>query len=376
MMNALSRFESEHGLSEYYFTRAASPGRTFEEEALQLLGEYVRVRPEKAVELFLRFHLSDISTQAPVLRRLLSGRLPAFVSLVGQSPANGARIALEAWAVTGKESAPAPDVQDAGQILSCDVRLRHYSLLFYRNSRLSSEGSAAQTAEEFSTLADALRLRGASLGDHLHRTWLYCRDIDNNYQGLVNARNEFFESCGLTPQTHYITSTGIEGKHEQPNRLVGMDSWCLFGNAPGQIEYMSALSHLPPTHTYGVSFERGTRVLYGDRSTYYLSGTASIDAQGEVAHPGDVRLQTRRTLENITALMNNHGGELTDLKQAAVYLRDAADYHIVEEELLQSGFADIPHILLKAPVCRPGWLVEIDGIGVNSNGASRFAPFL
>ena len=41
---------------------------------------------------------------------------------------------------------------------------------------------------------------------------------------------------------------------------------------------------------------------------------------------------------------------------------------------MDSPLAAVPHVMLKAPVCRPGWLVEIDGIAVNGAGESAFAP--
>ena len=84
--------------------------------------------------------------------------------------------------------------------------------------------------------------------------------------------------------------------------------------------------------------------------------------------------QTARTLENMNALMERNGGSLSDLKQAVVYLRDWADRETVSRRLMESPLAMVPHVMLKAPVCRPGWLVEIDGIAVNGAGDGAFAP--
>ena len=137
---------------------------------------------------------------------------------------------------------------------------------------------------------------------------------------------------------------------------------------------MEAPEYLSPTHLYRVAFERGTRVVYGDRSHYFISGTASIDAKGNIVHPGNVARQTVRTLDNIRALMERNGGSLSALKQAVVYLRDWADRDLVRRALMDSPLAGVPHLLLKAPVCRPGWLVEIDGIAVNGAGENAFEP--
>ena len=169
-------------------------------------------------------------------------------------------------------------------------------------------------------------------------------------------------------------STGIEGCTELPGRLLHMDSLGIAGLEPGQVRYMEAPDYLSPTHVYRVTFERGVRIVYGDRSHYFLSGTASIDAEGNIVHPGDVVGQTARTLENMSALMERSGGSLSDLKQAVVYLRDWADRETVRNRLMDSPLAAGPHVMLKAPVCRPGWLVEIDGIAVNGAGEAAFAP--
>lgn len=210
--------------------------------------------------------------------------------------------------------------------------------------------------------------------DLIHRTWIYCRDIDNNYRGLVEGRNGCFDRYGLTPESHFIASTGIEGCTELPGRLLHMDSLGIVGLEPGQVRYMEAPDYLSPTHVYRVAFERGVRIVYGDRSHYFLSGTASIDAEGNIVHPGDVVGQTARTLENMSVLMERSGGCLSDLKQAVVYLRDWADRETVRNRLMDSPLAAVPHVMLKAPVCRPGWLVEIDGIAVNGAGEPAFAP--
>ena len=63
-----------------------------------------------------------------------------------------------------------------------------------------------------------------NLRNNTVRTWIYVRDIDNNYKGMVVARREFFTRIGLTNQTRYIASTGIEGKSIKMQSLVSLDS--------------------------------------------------------------------------------------------------------------------------------------------------------
>ena len=62
-------------------------------------------------------------------------------------------------------------------------------------------------------------------------------------------------------------------------------------------------------------------------------------------------------LLNIEALLKEAGSSLTDLAQMIVYLRDIADYPIVRD-LLEQQFPDVPKVIVLAPVCHPGWLIE------------------
>ena len=115
-----------------------------------------------------------------------------------------------------------------------------------------------------------------------------------NYAGVVKARNEVFVTQNLTEKTHYISSTGIDGRHADPKVLVQMDTYAVAGMQPEQIHFLYAPTHLNPTYEYGVSFERGTYVDYGDRRQVFISGTASINNKGRCGisrqHP-----QTDRT---------------------------------------------------------------------------------
>ena len=358
-------------VQETYVALTATAGRDFRQEAAEVL-HLLQGRLTGRQPVWLRFHLSDVTNQQPILDGLLAEAdwLPPDVlrASVGQAPANGARIALEGYLV-GEDT---PVERRPGMTL---LRLANYTVVCLSAPTLHSQGSGPQMREEFAAVERALAPLGGTLAAHVQRTWIYCRDIDNNYAALVVARRELFAERGLTADTHYIASTGIEGSAAEPSRLVRMDTLALLGHDPAQIQYLQAPDHLSPTHVYGVTFERGTRIVYGDRSHLFISGTASIDKHGNVLHTGDVRKQTVRLLDNVAALMESSGGSLADLRQATVYLRDLTDAaavrRIIEERLPQG----IPMVFLRAPVCRPTWLVEMEAIGINGKGSEAFPVF-
>ena len=139
------------------------------------------------------------------------------------------------------------------------------------------------------------------------RTWIYVKDVDFFYQDLVTARTALFEQHGLTRDTHYIASTGIEGACSHRYDTVLMDAYSILGLKPEQVSYLNDFDRLCATKDYDVTFERGTRIAYSDRAHHFISGTASIDATGVVVHPGDVRRQLERTVLNVDSLLRSGG---------------------------------------------------------------------
>ena len=214
--------------------------------------------------------------------------------------------------------------------------------------------------------------QGCKLANDCIRTWFFVQNVDVNYVGVVKARKEVFITQDLTEKTHYISSTGIEGRHADPNVFVQMDTYAVKGLQSGQIQFLYAPTHLNPTYEYGVTFERGTAVTYGDRKQIFISGTASIDNQGEIMYPGDILKQTERMLENIDTLLQEAGGGLQDIMQAIVYLRDPADY-VVVKQYIESRYPSFLHLIVHAPVCRPGWLIETECIAVIPADAPQYA---
>lgn len=344
---------------------------SFDADVKTVLDELEYLRGEYGEVLWLKFHLSDISRQADRVRELLKGK-EFLVSMVGQPPVEDARLAVEAWLIKGNMKL---ELKEEPRYSALKISGEHYQWGLFRLASVIQQGSYDQSMEEFNQVQRYLKSLGGTVSDHLLRTWIYCRDVDNQYEGLVDARNCFFQKQGMTRDTHFIASTGIEGLQAQPSRYIGMDSLFFFGLQESQIQYMSADDFLPPTHHYGVAFERGTRLTFGDFSLYFISGTASIDAQGDVMYIGDAASQAMRAIANMEALMRNHQGGLSDFVQLVVYLRDAKDAKVVREVIENSKLSHCPYIMVAAAVCRPTWLVEMEAIAVNDKGDGHFAPF-
>jgi enamine deaminase RidA (YjgF/YER057c/UK114 family) len=197
------------------------------------------------------------------------------------------------------------------------------------------------------------------------RAWVFVRDIGIFYQGMVNERRALFFEQGLNGDTHFIASTGIEGTGTYPNDRVMMDAYSILGLKPEQVSYLNDFGMLCSANRYNVTFERGTRVSYADRAHYFISGTASVDKQGSTIHLGNILKQLDRTLENISSLLRAGKASPSDMMYMIVYLRDLSDFDCVKKRLREK-FPLVPTIFVQAAVCRPEWLVEIEGVAIKA----------
>lgn len=309
-----------------------------------------------------RYFLSDSANQQPLMRR----ETGVSISLIQQQPLDGSKIAVWLYLQAGTDIAQDGDA----------VATRHngYTHLWHMGMTHPQGDSAQQTRAILEGYEAELARQGATLADNCVRTWFFVRDVDTQYHGLVEARRQNFELQGLTPQTHYIASTGIGGSPADTRALVQLGSLAVLGLQAGQQRYLYAPTHLNPTYEYGVTFERGTAVNYGDRSHIYISGTASIDNKGQVVHVGDVVQQTRRMWQNVEALLAEAGATFDDVMQIIVYLRDTADARRVGE-LFRERFPHTPTVVTLAPVCRPTWLIEMECIAVRPASNPQYRPF-
>lgn len=375
------RFDGANGGSEHYITITAPPELDFKGQ-IEALGERyaealasMNLPPESAV--FRRLFLSDPINQAAIVRESGLFRAPedspAAVSVVGQPPLPDTKIALLAYHITGgtiRKQRLSPK-----HLIVEKNGLRHlWSTRLCAAAHGAPAASETQTWEVFSDLIGTLGAQGGNLRDHCVRTWLYIKDVDVFYRGMVESRGKLFRQHGLTESTHYIASTGIQGGCAHQYDLVMMDAYSVLDLAPGQTSYLSDLDKLCPTKAYNVHFERGTRIAYADRAHHFISGTASIDAEGRVVHPGDVVRQLDRALVNVEGLLASGGGALQDMTHLIVYLRDSADFERVRHRLSER-LPDLPTIFVKGPVCRPDWLVEVEGIAITGNDAPELPAF-
>lgn len=210
---------------------------------------------------------------------------------------------------------------------------------------------------------------------HLWRVWNYLADINDESDGLERyrqfnvGRHEAFEAYGRL-NVQAVPAACALGTRDSDVPLsiaflAAREAPCAIEN-PRQV----AAYEYPPT--YGPRSPTFARAALGQlpgQAILFISGTASIIGHASV-HSGDVQAQTRETLDNIQALLDEAARtdaattwQLGDLSYRA-YLRHAADYAAVQAVLHQRLGPAARVEYVQADVCRAELLVEIEAVGV------------
>jgi len=94
----------------------------------------------------------------------------------------------------------------------------------------------------------------------------------------------------------------------------------------------------------------------------FVSGQGPIDKNGKVI-PGDIRVQTKATLENFKRIMEASGSDMDCVLQTTVYLKDLAEYPEMNE-VYSSFFSDPKpaRTTVQAGDLLFGMKVEVQGI--------------
>ena len=379
---ATKSFRGPLGGTEHFIALTADGDRDLASQIAEIEERYAAALDGLALAeetaIFRRLFISDAMNQAETVRasELVQStpENPVAVSLIQQPPLPGAKLALLAYHLSGDSSIRKHRLSQHDLLIEKNGRRHLWTTGLCAGQNTPHTSSEIQTRGVFTDLIDTLEGQGSTLGDNCVRTWLYLKDVDVFYQGMVDSRGAIFAEHGLDRDTHYIASTGIEGACAHRYDLVAMDAYSNLDLDPRQVSYLNDFSRLCATKDYNVHFERGTRIAYADRAHHFISGTASIDTRGEVVFLGDVLRQTEYALGHVDALLRSGGARLDDLGHLIVYLRDPTDYARVRA-FLSERLPGVPAVIVQGAVCRPQWLIEMEGIAIAPHDAPSLPSF-
>jgi len=344
----LSCFTHNSG-KEFAITLNSSNNISFEEQlqdiynALNIIFHSEEIPKENL--RFSRLYVSDIINQKPII---LESSLFSFlkddscISIIQQSPLCNSKVSL----FIRLTQAEIIEKSIVNNLLY--IKEKKHEYLWTSNFDLPpNQNSYVQSYALVEELDKVLVSHGANLANNCVRTWFYVTNIDKNYMAMVEARKKYFTEVNLVPSTHFIASTGIEGKSCNPHRTIAMESFSVLSLGNAKMSYINVPDFMNSTHEYD------------DYRHILVSGTASINNKGDILFINDVSSQFERAIINVEALLKAVDTTLDDVLYYIIYLRDFNEKDIVSK-LFADRFPNKPAIFVLAPVCRPGWLIEIE----------------
>jgi 2-iminobutanoate/2-iminopropanoate deaminase len=105
-------------------------------------------------------------------------------------------------------------------------------------------------------------------------------------------------------------------------------------------------------------------VIQGDGRIVYLKGQVALDLEGRVVGKGDMRAQTRKTLENIRAVLESVGGVMGDIVSLTHHATDLGKF--METGDIRREFFSAPYPVTTtvqvAALYHPDLMIEITAI--------------
>lgn len=224
-----------------------------------------------------------------------------------------------------------------------------------------------QTINMFEKVNEIIKNKGFEFKD-IVRTWIYLNDILKQYDEFNLARNKKFKDFKLIPGE-------IEGDSFEEVFMpasTGIDCDNIFGSA-GVMDVLAVKKKnkdveirnetgvvQKAAYRYGSAFSRAMVVKDKKNKFMYLSGTASINDQGETVFLDDIEKQIKKTGEVINALLKSEGLNVDDIYEGTVFLKKPEYYGAFVKYCINEKWSHLPFIITVADVCRDDLLFEID----------------
>lgn len=258
------------------------------------------------------------------------------------------------------------------------VRYSHCDELLFGSVTMEEEGAAGEGASALrratmTAYQEIFAVLEETQHRHLIRVWNYLPDInresdgEERYRHFNAARQCAFQKAGRSTVGTVPAACALGSPAGSPISIYFLAS----RRPPTMIEnprQTSAYFYPPKFGSHSPTFSRAC-ILNGSAGTnLFVSGTASIVGH-ETMHCGDVSAQTRETLTNIDALLDEANRivgsahySLEGLK-FKVYVRRASDFAAIESVLSAALDSSTTIVYLQADVCREDLLVEIEATG-------------
>ena len=217
-----------------------------------------------------------------------------------------------------------------------------------------------QAERMFRNARAVLRAQGFTFA-HVVRTWIYLEEILRWHGAFNVVRNAFFheEGIGTDPERSFPASTGIQGT--LCGEACSMELLAVDGPAATRAP-VHASRRQGRSFEYGSAFSRALEMNAAGAEVLLVSGTASIDRAGATKHKGQGEAQVLETLLCVAALLESRGAGLDHILQATLFCKEPGILRIYRQVTRLLGVPDFPVLPVRADICRPDLLVEMDAV--------------
>ncbi len=342
------------GITELFVTATQLPGEAetamFERAAEAVNKQHSRVLRQDV------FHQAGLQQAALDATRAILGPVAWPVTWIVDSSGTAPLTGMFLHAVSGVH---VDTISLDNRILGCvyeDQYARHVELGDLRDDR-NGHDRAEQTTRVFHQMTAALVAADMDFSNVL-RTWFYNDDILDWYDNFNRVRTSFFdEHCMF--ERMVPASTGIGA----PNATGAALTAGLVAAAPklDVVSIQTVPSPLQcPAMDYGSSFSRAVELATPTHRRLWISGTASIDSDGNTVYLNDPAAQVDWTMKVVENILQSRNMAWENVVQSIAYFRDPTDASLLSAWLHEHHLPPIPAILTNCTICRDDLLFEIE----------------
>jgi enamine deaminase RidA (YjgF/YER057c/UK114 family) len=219
------------------------------------------------------------------------------------------------------------------------------------------------SAERLFEHADSLLAEHGCDFGHVVRTWIYLPKLLDWYHEFNEARSGFFRARGIygcASGRFLPASTCIQGCCDEEECAMDLIAVRIENGSKVAVSPVRRTSRQDDALAYGSSFSRAVCLELIGYTVIYCSGTASIDLEGATVGVNDPVRQCEETLENIEALLREHGGALNDVVFSTLFCKNDSVEAAWKDLAGRRLPTDFPTIIVRADICREDLLVELE----------------
>jgi enamine deaminase RidA (YjgF/YER057c/UK114 family) len=221
----------------------------------------------------------------------------------------------------------------------------------------------AQTTQTLANMAITLQAAGGSLAD-LVQTQVTLTDW--------HAYREYHEIYGHHVQAPFPTNSTLQGGLGREGLLIEIESIAALATPRLMIDSAfrqvgQASQERQPAVIYSAKLAPQVARPHGVRvgDLMFIGGHTSIDTQGRLLGPGDMRAQTRHILTTLETILTLAGLGLDDVVKTTVMLTDWRHYDAYNEVYRAFFAAPYPaRSTVSGSLGMPGALIEIEAMAV------------